>query len=55
MKHALLYCRKRFDEKGATATEYAIMVATIAIVIVTTVTVIGLKLHAIFGSLIGKF
>ncbi len=43
------------EEEGATATEYAIMVATIAIVIVATVTIIGLKLFAIFGALIGKF
>ncbi len=44
-----------WDEKGATAVEYAIMVATVAIVIIATVAVIGLKVGAIFQSLIGKF
>lgn len=50
-RNPMLWC----DEKGATAVEYAIMVATVAIVIIATVAVIGLKLSAIFQSLIGKF
>jgi len=55
MKQAVLYLAKRWDEKGATATEYAIMVATIAIVIIATVAIVGLRVGAIFQSLIGRF
>jgi pilus assembly protein Flp/PilA len=36
------------DEKGATAVEYGIMVALIAVAIITTVTLIGTDLNAKF-------
>ena len=38
------------DEEGATAVEYAIMAASIAIVIVSAVFLIGQKLNCIFSS-----
>jgi Flp pilus assembly pilin Flp len=55
MKKTGSYSGKLTNEKGATAVEYAIMVATIAIVIIATVAVIGLKVGTIFQSLIGRF
>lgn len=41
---------RRRGELGATAVEYAIMVAGIALVIVYTVSLIGPKLSAIFAG-----
>ncbi|MFZ3063014.1 MAG: Flp family type IVb pilin [Actinomycetota bacterium] len=38
----------RRDEKGATAVEYGIMVALIAVVIIATVTLIGQQLVVVF-------
>ena len=38
------------DEKGATAVEYGIMVALIAVVIIVTVALLGSSLNTIFGS-----
>jgi pilus assembly protein Flp/PilA len=38
----------RRDEKGATATEYALLVALIAIVIVVAVTIFGTNLNDFF-------
>jgi pilus assembly protein Flp/PilA len=38
------------DEEGATAVEYAIMVALIAIVVITMVTVVGEKASTIFND-----
>jgi pilus assembly protein Flp/PilA len=39
----------RFDnEEGATAVEYGLMVALIAVVIITAVTAVGLSLEGIF-------
>lgn len=40
----------REDEKGATAVEYGLMVALIAAVIVTAVTLIGTNLTALFNG-----
>ncbi len=37
------------DEKGATAVEYGIMVALIAVVIIATVTILGQQLVAVFS------
>ncbi len=38
------------DESGATAIEYGLIAALIAVVIVTAVTTIGTKLSASFGN-----
>lgn len=38
------------DERGATAVEYGLMVALIAVVIITAVTLIGTNLEAIFNE-----
>ena len=40
----------RRDDRGATAVEYGLMVALIAAVIVTAVTLIGTKLTTLFNS-----
>jgi pilus assembly protein Flp/PilA len=39
------------DESGATAIEYGLIAALIAVVIVTAVTTIGTKLNATFGNI----
>jgi len=38
------------DEEGATAVEYAIMVALIAVVVIAAVTTIGQKASNVFGN-----
>jgi pilus assembly protein Flp/PilA len=49
-----LYCnlssRLHRDEKGATAVEYGIMVALIAVVIIVAVTLLGGTLGDLFGD-----
>lgn len=47
---------KRFlkDESGATAIEYGLIVALIAVVIITAVTTLGTKLDTAFGSINSK-
>jgi pilus assembly protein Flp/PilA len=42
--------RVRRDEKGATAVEYGIMVALIAVVIIVAVTLLGGTLTGMFGK-----
>jgi pilus assembly protein Flp/PilA len=42
------------DESGATAVEYGIMVALIAVVIIVTVASIGIKVDAIFDNQVLK-
>ena len=42
--------RARRDERGATAVEYGLMVALIAIVIITAVSLLGGNLKSIFNS-----
>ncbi|MFM9429211.1 Flp family type IVb pilin [Arthrobacter sp. MP_2.3] len=49
-----LQSRLRNDEKGATAVEYGLMVALIAVVLVIGVTAFGKDLSAFFTSLPGK-
>ncbi len=46
---------KRFlrGEEGATAVEYGLMVALIAVAIIGTVTALGLGLDALFGQVEG--
>ncbi|NBB16559.1 Flp family type IVb pilin [Caulobacter sp. SLTY] len=39
------------DESGATAIEYGLIVALIAVVIITAVTTLGTKLNAGFGDI----
>ncbi len=41
------------DDKGATAVEYGLMVALIAIVIITAVALVGTNLEAVFNDIAG--
>ena len=41
------------DDRGATAVEYGLMVALIAIVIIAAVTLLGTNLLAIFNNIAG--
>jgi pilus assembly protein Flp/PilA len=41
------------DERGATAVEYGLMVALIAAVIITAVTLLGTNLAALFNTVAG--
>ena len=49
-----LYLKLRYSEKGATAVEYGIMVALIAVVIIATVTTLGTKLATMFGNVANR-
>jgi pilus assembly protein Flp/PilA len=40
------------DQEGATAVEYAIMVALIAIAIVASVTAVGINVQAVFNGFV---
>ena len=42
------------DESGATAVEYGLMVALIAVVIITAVGLVGTNLTAVFDGVAGK-
>jgi pilus assembly protein Flp/PilA len=42
------------DESGATAIEYGLIVALIAVVIITAVTTLGTKLNTAFGDINDK-
>ncbi len=42
-------------DRGATAVEYGLMVALIAIAIIASVTLLGGKLAAMFTAIAGKF
>ncbi|MGH6892437.1 MAG: Flp family type IVb pilin [Dongiaceae bacterium] len=46
--HGFLCRRLRDDEDGATAIEYGLMAGLISIVIITTVTLVGSTLTAVF-------
>jgi len=46
--------RVRDGERGATATEYALLVAFIALAIAGTVTIFGGQLSAFFGTIAGR-
>lgn len=41
------------DDRGATAVEYGLMVALIAVVIITAVTLLGNNLSALFNKIAG--
>jgi pilus assembly protein Flp/PilA len=43
--------RSRRDERGATAVEYGLMVALIAIAIIVAVTAVGTELNTLFGEI----
>jgi pilus assembly protein Flp/PilA len=53
IQHALHRTLKR-DDRGATAVEYGLMVALIAAVIVTAVTLIGTNLNTTFNNVATK-
>ena len=44
---------RRDEEKGATAVEYGLMVALIAVAIIGAVTLLGSSLNALFNSITG--
>jgi len=46
--------RLRNSEKGATAVEYGIMVALIAVVIIVAVSLLGNNLTGLFNNVAGK-
>ena len=47
VKHIVRFMQ---EEDGATAVEYGLMVALIAVVIITAVTTIGNNLNTVFGN-----
>ena len=48
------YIAIRYGEVGATAVEYGIMVALIAVVIIAAVTLVGLALAGMFNNVANK-
>ncbi len=48
---SLMLNARRDEEKGATAVEYGLMVALIAIAIITAVTLLGTRLTTLFSSI----
>ena len=48
--YTLLETLRRRDERGATAVEYGLMVALIAVVIIAAVIVIGTQLDLVFDK-----
>lgn len=42
---------RKNDDKGATAVEYGLMVALIAVAIIATVTALGVKLQGLFTTI----
>ncbi len=52
--HTFMTTRLTRDEKGATAVEYGIMVALIAVAIIAAVTIFGGQLSDVFEGLSGK-
>lgn len=53
-KFFFMMITKRDEEKGATAVEYGLMVALIAVVIIGAVTLLGGNLETLFSSIAGK-
>ena len=49
-----LYLKLRYSEKGATAVEYGLMVALIAVVIIVAVTLLGKNLALVFTDVANK-
>lgn len=52
MLHRLYTWLSWREEKGATAVEYGIMVALIAVVIIATVTLLGQQLIVVFENIV---
>lgn len=52
LKHLVKFQNR--DERGATAVEYGLMVALIAVVIITAVTLLGNNLDALFNQIAGS-
>lgn len=50
MVNTLMKLRARWDERGATAVEYGLMVALIAIVIIVAVAFLGTNLSTLFNN-----
>jgi pilus assembly protein Flp/PilA len=50
---AIMLAGRKDDEKGATAVEYGLMVALIAVVIIAAVTLLGNNLNALFNQIAG--
>ncbi len=50
----LMLIGRKDEEKGATAVEYGLMVALIAIVIIGAVTLLGNNLSALFADIAGS-
>jgi len=50
----LMLIGRKDDEKGATAVEYGLMVALIAIVIIGAVTLLGGNLSGLFSNIASK-
>jgi pilus assembly protein Flp/PilA len=48
---AIMLADRKDEEKGATAVEYGLMVALIAIVIIAAVTLLGGNLATLFGNI----
>jgi len=48
------YATTRRSEEGATAVEYGLMVALIAIVIIAAVILLGTRLSSLFGQVAGS-
>ncbi|TQJ51681.1 Flp family type IVb pilin [Phycicoccus sp. SLBN-51] len=51
LKHLVKFQNR--DERGATAVEYGLMVALIAVVIITAVTLLGNNLNGLFNQIAG--
>ncbi|HET8981166.1 MAG TPA: Flp family type IVb pilin [Pedococcus sp.] len=49
LKHLVKFQNR--DERGATAVEYGLMVALIAVVIITAVTLLGNNLNTMFNAI----
>ena len=52
LKHLVKFQNR--DERGATAVEYGLMVALIAVVIIAAVTLLGDNLNAMFTGIAGS-
>jgi len=54
MTKALVKLQQIRDEKGATAVEYGLMVALIAVVIIVSVALLGTNLNTVFSNVAGS-
>ena len=48
------YIALKYKERGATAVEYALMVALIAVVIIAAVTLLGTQIRTVFETITEK-